>query len=110
MAEDKKYDPEMRGAVYLDTERKNEKAPMATGTIQVSGVELRVAMWAAQVSKNNKKYWPITVEYKQGTKFMLAKIKPENVVVTGASATAVSEVASDATPDAGAGKVEDLPF
>lgn len=106
MAEDKKYDPEMRGAVYLDTERKNEKAPMATGTIQVSGVELRVAMWEAQVSKNNKKYWPITVEYKQGTKFMLAKIKPENVVVTGAAAAP-----GESGPcDAAAADVGDIPF
>lgn len=106
MAEDKKYDPEMRGAVYLDTERKNEKAPMATGTIQVSGVELRVAMWAAQVSKNNKKYWPITVEYKQGTKFMLAKIKPENVVVTGAAAAP----GESGPGDAAAADVGDMPF
>ena len=106
MAEDKKYDPEMRGAVYLDTERKNEKAPMATGTIQVSGVELRVAMWSAQVSKNNKKYWPITVEYKQGTKFMLAKIKPENVVVNGAAAAP----GESGPGDAAAADVGDIPF
>ena len=109
--ERREYDPEMRGALYEETDRKNEKSPIATGKITVSGVELRVAMWGAQVSKGEakKKYWPLKVEYRQGTRFVLAKVKPENIVVAGAAA-----VVEGAPAAHGAGgepaDVGDMPF
>ena len=111
----KQYSNEMRGSLWPEKERKNEKAPTATGTITISGVELRIALWPKRTAGGSGKragedFWPVSVEYKQGTKVVLAKVNPANIVVTGASATAVSEVASDATPDTGTGKVEDLPF
>ena len=38
----KEYDPEMRGALYEEAERKSDKSPIATGKITISGVELRI--------------------------------------------------------------------
>jgi hypothetical protein len=43
MAE-KEYDNEMRGTLFEETQRTNDKSPIATGTVTISGVELRVAM------------------------------------------------------------------
>ena len=111
MSEDaKNYSNEMRGSLFEETERKGEKSPIATGTITISGVELRIAMWPSRVAganskAANKKYWPVGVEYKQGTKWMLVKIKPEDVTATGA----VSD-ANKKTEGAPSEPVGDLPF
>lgn len=100
----KEYDPEMRGALYEEAERKNDKAPVATGKITISGVELRIAMWPAQVSKGEakRKYWPLKVEYRQGTTKFLAPVSPSQVTVTSASAAAPGD---DSAADPG-----DMPF
>jgi hypothetical protein len=93
MSESKKeYDSEMRGALYEESERKGDKYPIATGKIQISGVELRIAMWPAQVSKgeSKKKYWPLKVEYRQGATKFLVPVSPAQVVVNGATATAAA--------------------
>ena len=88
MSEEKRdYDPEMRGVLYDVGERKGDKYPIATGKIQISGVELRIAMWPPQVSKgeSKKKYWPVKVEYRQGATKFLAPVSPANVTVTAAT-------------------------
>lgn len=107
--EKKEYTNEMRGTLWSEAERKNDKAPVASGTVTISGVELRIAMWAPRIAGGNgpgagKKYWTIKVEYKQGTKFVLAKVNPANIVVTGAAASV-----GTATPAAEA-PVDDMPF
>lgn len=86
-AEKKEFDNEMRGTLWQETERKSEKSPAATGTVTISGLELRIAMWPVRVAGDGtkaagKKYWPISVEYKQGTQFVLAKVSPADIVVT----------------------------
>jgi len=111
--DDKKFDNEMRGSLWVDEDRKNEKAPTATGTITISGVDLRIAMWPVRVAKVNgedRKYWPISVEYKNGTKFVLAKVSPANIVVTGSSASSNSVKSEEAHGDGANNSVEDLPF
>ena len=97
MNEKKDYDPEMRGALYEEAERKSDKSPVATGKITISGVELRIAMWPAQVSKGEakKKYWPLKVEYRQGTTKFLAPVSPSQVTVTGATADAPAAAPGD---------------
>lgn len=104
----KEYDPEMRGALYEETDRKNEKSPVATGKVTISGVELRIAMWPAQVSKGEtkKKYWPLKVEYRQGATKFLAPVSPSQVTVTGATATAAGEVPGDAEN----AEIDDMPI
>lgn len=86
----KEYDPEMRGALYEEAERKSDKSPIATGKITISGVELRIAMWPSQVSKgeSKKKYLPVKIEYRQGTTKFLAPVSPSQVTVTSATANA----------------------
>lgn len=108
MSELKAYDPEMRGALYEEAERKSEKSPIATGKITISGVELRIAMWPAQVSKgeSKKKYWPLKVEYRQGTTKFLAAVSPSQVTVTGATANASADVPGDGEN----ADVGDMPF
>lgn len=104
----KEYDPEMRGALYEDADRKSDKSPIATGKIQISGVELRIAMWPSQVTKGEakKKYWPLKIEYRQGTSKFLAPVSPSQVTVTGATANA-----SAAAPGEGENAdVGDMPF
>lgn len=95
---DKEYDREGRGAMFEETDRKSEKAPIATGSITISGLDLRIAMWPARTAAGNgpgagKKYWPIKVEYKQGTKYVLAKVSPENIVVKNSEAVAAADSA-----------------
>jgi hypothetical protein len=96
----------MRGALYEESERKSEKSPVATGKITISGVELRIAMWPAQVSKgeSKKKYWPVKVEYRQGATKFLAPVSPANVTVTAATSDGA------APGDGEAADVGDMPF
>lgn len=116
MDDDKKeYSDEMRGSLWADDARSNDKAPIATGTITISGLELRVAMWPARVAGGTgkgagKKYWPLTVEYRQGTRFVLAKIAPENIVASGAFAPAVNSQTDEAQKPKAVAPVDDMPF
>jgi len=88
----KQYSDEMRGALFeIAPEERKEKGPVATGTLTISGVKLRLAMWPARVAGGTgkgagKKFWSVAVEYPQGARAFLAKCSPESVVVTGASA------------------------
>ena len=108
---EEKYDPEMRGALYEETERKGDKFPIATGKITISGLELRIAMWPSRVSKgeSKKKYWPLRVEYKQGATRFLVPVSPANVTATAATATAAPS-GGGAPGDADNAEVGDMPF
>lgn len=115
----KNYSNEMRGSLWTEKNRSSDKAPTATGTLTISGVELRIALWPKKKAGGNGKrageeFWPVSVEYKQGTKFMLAKVNPANVVVIGAAATPEpGSAAADSSPEmpsAPIGEVGDMPF
>jgi hypothetical protein len=111
--EKKEYSNEMRGTLWAEPERTNDKAPVASGTVTISGLELRIAMWPARVASQaskaaGKKYWPIAVEYKQGTQFVLAKVSPVDIVVPAANGAAAGGVPGVAP--AAQGDVGDLPF
>jgi hypothetical protein len=109
--ENKVYSNEMRGSLWMEKERKSDKAPISAGTITISGVELRLAMWPKRKAggtgkRAGEEFWPVSVEYKQGTKFVLAKVNPANIVVTGAAADA----AADMPAAAAAADVDNVPF
>ena len=113
----KEYTNEMRGTLWAEAERKNDKAPAATGTVTISGVELRIAMWPKRVASPNSKaagraYWPIAVEYKQGATHFLAKVAPSNVLVTGATADAAGSAPVPVPGEAPTPSVavDDMPF
>lgn len=107
----KQYSDEMRGALFeIAPEERKEKGPVATGSLTISGVKLRLAMWPARVAGGTgkgagKKFWSVAVEYPQGARAFLAKCAPASVVVTGASAQPGDMPASAGTDDAG-----DMPF
>jgi uncharacterized protein (DUF736 family) len=54
------FDNTNRGVLFRDEKRTNEKAPEYTGTINVDGVEKRIAAWI-KVSKTGKKFFSINV-------------------------------------------------
>lgn len=106
----KEWSNEMRGSLWAEDQRTNDKAPIASGTVTISGLDIRVAMWPARVAGGDgkgagKKYWPISVEYKQGTRFVLAKVSPADIVVKAADGIQASP---DAHP-ADSGSL-DMPF
>lgn len=108
------YSDEMRGALFAE-EQKNEKAPVATGTVTISGVKLRVAMWPARVAGGTgagagKKYWPIKVEYRQGATEFLAAVRPEDVKVTGATGTVAGTATPEGSPAPTSVAIDDMPF
>ena len=112
MSDEKTYDPEMRGALYEETRNKgNDKAPVATGKITISGVELRIAMWSSRVSaESKKKYWPLKVEYRQGTTRFLVPIEPANVVATGTAQVVPADGSATGTPSAETAEDGSIPF
>ena len=112
----KEYSNEMRGTLWAESERSSEKAPVASGTITISGLELRIAMWPARIAGDGskaagKKYWPMSVEYKQGTRFVLAKVAPADIQVPRAKGTAIApDAAKGDGPGTGSRADDGLPF
>lgn len=114
MSEEKKeYSNEMRGTIWVEKARKNEKSPVATGTVTISGVELRIAVWpkrkaAGGGKRDGDEFSPISVEYKQGATKFLAAFSPANVTVTGATvAVGATPTNSGVAPDS---DLSDIPF
>jgi uncharacterized protein (DUF736 family) len=54
------FDNTNRGVLFRDEKRTNEKAPEYTGTINVDGVEKRLAAWIKE-SKTGKKFFSLSV-------------------------------------------------
>ena len=54
------YDNTNRGVLFRDEKRSNEKAPEYTGTINVDGVEKRLAAWI-KVSSKGTKFFSLSV-------------------------------------------------
>lgn len=71
MEKEKKYDNNMRGALFR-ADRKNDRAPIASGTLTVEGVELHLSVWPKCTSKGGCEYNPVSVEYKFGEPRKLA--------------------------------------
>ena len=110
MSDEKNYDPEMRGILYAEERQGDSKFPIATGKVTISGVELRIAMWPSRVTAGEKqrKYWPIKVEYKQGTTRFLVPVMPADVIAKGVAVAEVPAAAS--APSASVAVAEDIPF
>ena len=63
------FDNTNRGVLFRDEKRTNEKAPEYTGTINVGGVEKRLAAWI-KVSSKGTKFFSLSVsdpQQKQGS-------------------------------------------
>lgn len=111
----KEYSNEMRGTLWvLGPDERKEKGPVAAGYCEISGVRVRVAMWAKKVAATGKAagktYIPISFEYPQGATAFLAKCAPRNVVVTGAMAGDGQPPAAASVGGADADNLDDIPF
>ena len=98
----------MRGTLFEEKQRSSEKSPIATGTVQISGLKLRIALWPNRVAgpgtkAAGKKYWPVSIEYLQGSKDVLAKVRPADITVTAANAVPAAEADAGGMPDAAPG-------
>jgi len=59
------YDNTNRGTLFKAKEKKSEKSPDYTGTINVGGVEMRLSAWLKE-SKAGTKYFSLAVSEKDG--------------------------------------------
>ncbi len=58
------YDNTNRGALFANKDRKTDKHPNATGTLNVGGVEYRLSAWT-KTSKAGDRYQSLSVEPKE---------------------------------------------
>jgi uncharacterized protein (DUF736 family) len=56
------YDNEMKGVLFPNEKRSNDRAPNATGTIQIKGVTYKLAGWTKEAKNSGKKFMSITAE------------------------------------------------
>ncbi len=59
------YDNTNRGTLFKAKEKKGERSPDYTGTINVNGVEMRLSAWLKE-SKAGTKYFSLAVSEKDG--------------------------------------------
>jgi uncharacterized protein (DUF736 family) len=57
---DKKYDSTNRGFLFRAEERRNDRSPEYTGTLNIMGKEYRLSAWIKE-SKAGKKYFSLSV-------------------------------------------------
>ena len=107
---------DMHGSLWpIPESERRERGPVATGTITVSGVPLRIALWPKKVvdnpgsKANGKHYMPVSVEYPRGSARFLAPFSPSDVTVASATAPADGASRTDAASTADMDE-EDLPF
>jgi uncharacterized protein (DUF736 family) len=55
------YDNEMKGVLFPNEKRSSDKAPNATGTVQIKGVTYKLAAWTKE-SKAGKRFMSLTVQ------------------------------------------------
>lgn len=103
MSEQRKGNNEGWGALFQE-QNKAEKGPDMSGTITISGLEMRIAVWPSRKAQKEggKNYRPVKIEYKQGSEWVLVRCRPSDIVATGAAASTASE-GGEAVP-------EDMPF
>ncbi len=58
------YDNTNKGVLFREQEKKSERHPDMTGTINIEGVEFRLAGWTKE-SKSGKKFLSLSVTPKQ---------------------------------------------
>lgn len=57
---DKKYDNTNRGILFRNEERRNDRSPEYTGTINIMGKEHKLSAWIKE-SKSGKKFLSLSV-------------------------------------------------
>lgn len=60
------YDNTNRGSFFINEDKKTDKAPDYSGTLNVEGKEYRLAGWKRE-SKNGKKFLSLQISEPQGS-------------------------------------------
>lgn len=97
------YDNEMRGVLFRNKKRDNDRAPQATGRIQINGVVYWLSAWTA--TKDGDKYQQLRAERAQD------KYQPTEV--RGAAPAPAAETPAPTAEDFGmtpGTDPEDIPF
>ena len=61
---EKKHDNTNRGTLFRDENRRNDRSPEYTGTINVAGKDYRLSAWIKE-SKTGKKYFSLAISSPQ---------------------------------------------
>lgn len=59
------YDDEMRGVLFKNDQKGNDKAPWYKGKIQINGVEYQLAAWLREAKSSGNKFLSISAELPQ---------------------------------------------
>lgn len=88
------YDNTNRGTLFKAKEKKSEKSPDYTGTINVNGVEMRLSAWLKE-SKAGTKYFSLAVSEKDGQYESKSNARPRS---EGRSNGSVDPLSDDTIP------------
>lgn len=58
----KKYDDTNRGHLHREDDKRNPKAPDYSGSLNVEGVDYRIAGWVKESTKTGKRFVSLVVE------------------------------------------------
>ncbi len=59
------YDNEMRGILFKNDQKGNEKAPWYKGKIQIQGVEYELAAWVQESKRDGSKFLSLKIDGKR---------------------------------------------
>jgi len=84
------YDNTNRGTLFKAKEKKGERSPDYTGTINVNGVEMRLSAWLKE-SKAGTKYFSLAVSEKDGQYQGTSNARPRSEGRTDGNASHVDD-------------------
>lgn len=62
------FDTTNRGELYREENKKSQRGPDYTGSLDVGGVKYRLAGWVKESKKSGKKFLSLKAELKDGSK------------------------------------------
>ena len=71
------YDNTNRGTLFKAKEKKSEKSPDYTGTININGVEMRLSGWLKE-SKAGMKYFSLAVSESNSQPQSISNVSPKS--------------------------------
>jgi uncharacterized protein (DUF736 family) len=84
------YDNTNRGTLFKAKEKKSEKSPDYTGTINIAGTEMRLSAWLKE-SKAGTKYFSLAVSEKDGQYESKSNARPRSEGRTDGNASHVDD-------------------
>lgn len=76
------YDNELKGSLFKNTYKTEDKHPVMTGTIQIKGEVYKLAAWRRQTRDGSQNYYSIVAEPKEAQKPAQEPIRASSGPVT----------------------------